>query len=218
MYRTVSSPRYILVFLILAAILFGILLTRAAGQDATAEPTATPTDEPLVVVEPDGTVTVSGDAGQSDAYETAFNGLVVLIIGLFSVGGITAIIYILKTPQQAKVAVNTGLDVAEFLAKFTKSPVDDTGLRQVREDFNRRIDEIILNMNRNQPVNQGLPVAPGIVAQGVQLPVPEQIAIIEAQLASLKQYQTDTADPDFLKDSGKTVGGPVDNSIDDYQP
>jgi hypothetical protein len=215
MYRTVSSPRSILVFLILAAVLFGILLTRAESQDATLEPTATleATDEPLVVVDPDGTVTVSGDAGQSDAYEYAFNAVVLLLIGILGAGGIAGIVYILKTPQQAKTVVNTGLDVVDFLAKFTKTPVDDAGLQKVREEFNRRIDEIILNMNRTPlVVNQGLPIAPGIVAQGVQPSVDEQIAIIEAQLAGLKQYQRDTAtpnDPDFLPDSGKTVGGPI---------
>lgn len=132
-------------YLIAAFVVFLALLWTSAAvhaQDETPEPT--PVVEPVVVV--------------PDAYDAAINGLSAVVVALIVAGGAAAVAMIFRNnPAQAKTTVNTGIDVLDLLAKFTKSPVDDEALQRIRTEFNARIDQILLNMT---------PPAPTLISSG----------------------------------------------------
>jgi hypothetical protein len=202
----------VVVFVVFLAIL--AMPTQSHAQ--TAEPTAEATLDAI-----DGTPADTPDETPElvdpEPYEAAIDTLIKVIVFLLGIGGVTAIIAILKlSPSTAKIAGNTAIDLLELGARFTKTPVDDAGLQRVRAEFNARIDQILLNMTppaqaAPQIVMQALPGVPVTVA-GTQLSVNEQVANIEAQLSVLRDYMTNTSPKDV-------VGGPNDEpDFKDYQP
>jgi hypothetical protein len=206
MYRNRNDGFNLAVFAGIAALVLIIFFGLANVADAqtdepdvTAEPTLAveATAEPDVQIEPDGTVNVNTDSG----YEEAFKWMIALLIFLISVGGVTLAIRIFKTPQQAKAAVNTGFDIAEFMAKFTVTRTDDEKIAEARREFNARIDAILLN--QSQALTPLLSQAVGAPLGITQMSVKEQVANLEAQLHVLKSYLEDS-------EVGDVVGGTPD--------
>lgn len=197
-------------FIVWGIVVFVVILAILAIMSPTTAQTSEPTPEPTL----DAINDTPGDAPDlvdPTPYEQAIERLTAIIMFLLGIGGVTGIIALLKlSPGTAKVAANVGMDVLEMLARITKSPHDDSALQKIRAELNARIDQILLNMTPPaavqslQPVVlQTLPGVPATVA-GTQLSVNEQVALIESQLALLRDYMTDTSPKDV-------VGGPSED-------
>jgi hypothetical protein len=149
-----SNRFYTALFTVLLLAFTLYAFTFPAGAQ-TAEPElSTPVDNPTpeptpsdgVVISPDGTITVTDDGVTEEtvtAYETAFKGILAVLLAVIAAGGGYAIVRALKTPEQAKAVTGTVIDVLKILANFTPTPVDNAGLDALRDALVKYLDEQI---------------------------------------------------------------------------
>lgn len=147
-----KSNRFYLSVFVALLLVFTLYAFTAPAAAQTAEPElSTPVDNPTpeptpsngVTISPDGTVTITDDGTNetASAYETAFKGILAVLLAVIAAGGGYAIVKALKTPEQAKQVTGTVIDVLKILANFTPTPVDNVGLDALRDAINKYIDE-----------------------------------------------------------------------------